>query len=89
MVSELERETSNGIPTDARVLWISPLLNGTWRTRDLAGELDEGFDETEVAHYVEQRLKASRAEYDAESMRGVDAPNRCGGRSKAARAQPT
>jgi hypothetical protein len=69
MVVELERETSSGILTGARVLWISQLLNGTWRTRDLAGDLDEGFDETEIVDYAKRRLKASQAEYDAESTR--------------------
>jgi hypothetical protein len=71
-VLELERETSSGIPADVRVVYITQLLNGTWRTSDLV-ELDEGFDESAVANYVERRLKASRAEYDAESMRRIDA----------------
>jgi hypothetical protein len=69
MVVELERETSSGILTGARVLWISRLLNGTWRTRDVAGDLDEGFDETEIVDYAVRRIKASQAEYDAESTR--------------------
>ncbi len=71
-VLELERETSSGIPTNVRVVYITQLLNGTWRTSDLV-ELDEGFDESAVANYVERRLKASRADYDAESMRRIDA----------------
>ena len=69
MVVEFERETSSGILTGARVLWISRLLNGTWRTRDLAGDLEEGFDETEIVDYAGRRIKASQAESDAESTR--------------------
>ncbi len=60
MVFEIESEASSGILVRARVLWISQLLDGSWRTRDLAGELDEGFSEPEVADYAERRLKASR-----------------------------
>jgi hypothetical protein len=43
--------------------------NATQVDQDLAGELYEGFVVTEFVDYAERRLKASRAEYDAESMR--------------------
>ncbi len=61
-------ETADGLLAGVPALRITQLLNGTWRTCDLV-ELDEGFSDTEVLDYVEWRLKASRADYDAESTR--------------------
>jgi hypothetical protein len=72
MATEQETEPHSGHLTGVRILRISKLLNGLWRTRDLAGALEEGFSVSEVADYAERRLKAGRAEYDAESMRRND-----------------
>jgi hypothetical protein len=54
-----ERDSSVGVFAAVRVLYITRLLNGTWRTYDLI-ELAEGYDESEAASHVERRLMANQ-----------------------------